>query len=415
MRAKIHRGAHEVGGSCIELESQRQRLVLDLGRPIWAARGEQVPRPPVAGLEQPDKSLVGLVITHPHLDHYGLSPGIDQTVPVFIGEAAYRLLSEASFFTGAPVPPAPIAFLRHRESFALGPFTITPFLNDHSAFDAYSLLVEADGRRLFYTGDIRGHGRKRGIFEQLLRTPPADIDVLLMEGTNIREGEEVDERGPTEDDVEAQVAEVASTTPGMVLAVYSPQNIDRLVTMFRAAKRSGRELVVDLYAATIAAATGLDTIPQASWEGVRVYLPKAQRWRIKAEQAFERTNAVRIARIYPEELSERSGEFVMTFRGSMANELAAARCLDGARAVWSMWPGYLKDVSGGKMQGFLRERGIPLSVIHSSGHAFVPDLKRLVAALAPERVVPIHSFAGDRFGELFPRVDRSQDGEWWNV
>ena len=48
----------------------------------------------------------------------------------------------------------------------------------------------------------------------------------------------------------------------MVLTAYSAQNIDRLVTLFRAAKRTGRTLVLDLYAATIAVATGRDTIPQ---------------------------------------------------------------------------------------------------------------------------------------------------------
>ena len=70
-----------------------------------------------------------------------------------------------------------------------GPFLITPFLNDHSAFDAYSFLVESDGRGLFYTADLRGHGRKAALFERFLKTAPKGIDVLLMEGTTIgREG-----------------------------------------------------------------------------------------------------------------------------------------------------------------------------------------------------------------------------------
>ena len=38
-----------------------------------------------------------------------------------------------------------------------------------------------------------------------------------------------------------------------------------------------------------------------------------------------------------------------------------------------------------------------------------------VRALVPARVVPIHSFAGDRFENFFPRVERRQDGEWWEV
>ena len=51
----------------------------------------------------------------------------------------------------------------------------------------------------------------------------------------------------------------------MVLAAYSGRNVDRLVTLFRAAKRSRSTLVLDLYAAAIARATGRDTSPQAEW------------------------------------------------------------------------------------------------------------------------------------------------------
>uniref|UniRef100_UPI001C5CADBA hypothetical protein n=1 Tax=Escherichia fergusonii TaxID=564 RepID=UPI001C5CADBA len=62
---------------------------------------------------------------------------------------------------------------------------ITPYLADHSAFDAYSLLVEAHGKRAFYSGDIRAHGRKARLFENLVEHPPQAIDVLLLEGTTL--------------------------------------------------------------------------------------------------------------------------------------------------------------------------------------------------------------------------------------
>lgn len=412
MQARIHRGTNEVGGSCIELEASGERIVLDLGRPLWARRDEVVPLPPVGGLSAHDPTLRAVVISHPHPDHYGLATEI--AAPIVMGEAGWRLLAEASFFTGSAAPRQPMAFLRDRQPMTLGPFTITPYVNDHSAFDAYSLLVEADGRRVFYTGDFRAHGRKRGLFERLLRDPPS-VDVLLMEGTNIREGADPEARGPSEADVEASMADLAQSTSGLVLAAFSPQNIDRLVTMFRAAKRSGRELVLDLYGATMAAATGLATIPQASWDGVRVFLPRGQKSRVIKAEAFERTNAVRASRIYAEELRARAGELIMLFRGSMAADLDAAACLDGAALAWSMWPGYLRDESGIALQSWATEHGIPISHHHASGHAFVPDLRRLVDALAPERVVPIHSFAGDRYAELFPRVDRRRDGEAWTV
>lgn len=386
--------------------------MLDLGRPLWAGRGDVVPLPEVPGLAAHDPTLRAVVISHPHPDHYGLATEI--AAPIVMGEAGWRILVEASFFTGAPVPPRPIAFLRDREPMRIGPFTITPYLNDHSAFDAYSLLVEADGRRVFYTGDFRAHGRKRGVFERLLREPPK-VDVLLMEGTNIREDAVPEARGPSEADVEASVAHLASKTRGIVLAAFSAQNIDRLVTMFRAAKRSGRELVLDLYGATMAAATGVTTIPQANWDGVRVFLPRGQKARILKAEAFTRTDAVRAARIYGDELRARAGKLIMLFRGSMGRELEAAGCLDGAALAWSMWPGYLRDESGSALQAWATEHGIPLSYHQASGHAFIPDLRRLVDALAPDRVVPIHSFAGDRYRELFPRVERRSDGETWTI
>lgn len=39
------------------------------------------------------------------------------------------------------------------QALMLGPFTVTPLLVDHSAFESYALLVEAGGRRLLYSGD----------------------------------------------------------------------------------------------------------------------------------------------------------------------------------------------------------------------------------------------------------------------
>ena len=147
-----------------------------------------------------------------------------------------------------------------RTALTLGPFTVTPYLVDHSAFDAYALLVEGGGRRLLCSGDLRTHGRKAAVFERLVREPPAAVDVLLLEGTNIREAPAPPRH--SERYVEERCVELFNSTPGMVLTAYSAQNIDRLVTLFRTAKRTGRTLVLDLYAATIAVATGRDTIPQ---------------------------------------------------------------------------------------------------------------------------------------------------------
>ncbi|MBI5499792.1 MAG: MBL fold metallo-hydrolase [Deltaproteobacteria bacterium] len=415
MRARIHRGASEIGGNCIEVEAAGHRLLLDLGWPLNLPFDADLSLPEVAGLSSADPSLLGVIISHPHLDHYGLARKVPAAVPFYEGEAAYNIMREAAFFTGAGMTVEPAGFLRHRQPFTLGPFTVTPYLIDHSAFDSYCLLVEADGRRLFYSGDVRAHGRKPGTFLELLRDPPADVDALVLEGTSIRPDADGSERAITEAEVEDACVGTFRATPGMVLALFSPQNIDRLVTMYRSAIRSDRDLVLDLYAAAVAAATGRETIPQAHWDRVRVYLPHGQRMKVIQSAEFHRTDAVRPRRIYPEELRERSGKLVTIFRTSMAREMEKAGCLVGAHAVWSMWPGYLREPSGEKLKAFLDRLGIGMTIHHASGHAAVPDLQRLVEAVAPRKVVPIHTSAADRFREFVPSVEQHGDGEWWDV
>jgi ribonuclease J len=93
LRVRIHRGTAEIGGNCIEIEANDgDRIVLDLGRPLSAEWGELVALPPMAGLADPDASLLGLIIWHPHLDHYGLAAQLDVEVAVFMGREAAAVL-----------------------------------------------------------------------------------------------------------------------------------------------------------------------------------------------------------------------------------------------------------------------------------------------------------------------------------
>ena len=39
MRVCIHRGTREIGGTCVEVEAQGRRIVLDLGMPLDALAG----------------------------------------------------------------------------------------------------------------------------------------------------------------------------------------------------------------------------------------------------------------------------------------------------------------------------------------------------------------------------------------
>jgi ribonuclease J len=412
VRARIHRGAEEVGGSCVELEAASgDGLVLDLGLPLSADDGTD---PAIPDQRQFGPLLRGVLVTHGHPDHYGLLDALDIDVPLYVGAATSRILREAAFFTPLGLVREVEGMLADRERISIGSFEVTPFLVDHSAFDSYAVLVEADGRRLFYTGDLRGHGRKAGAFERMLAKPPADVDTLLLEGTTV--SRTPDPAAPAdEQEVERRLLETCREAPAAVLACYSPQNVDRLVSVYRAAIRSGRDLVVDLYGASVTAATCRETIPQADWERVRVLVPKSQAIAVKRSRQFWRINEIASSRIYPEELAVDPGHWVISFRTSMARELADGGALVKAEAVWMMWPGYLDGEAGRRTRGEFERLGIDLIVNHASGHATVEDLQRLALAIAADRVVPIHTEAPERFMGLFERVIRWPDGEWWEV
>ena len=107
----------------------------------------------------------------------------------------------------------------------------------------------------------------------------------------------------------------------------------------------------------------------------------------------------------------------MLFRPAMVEDIdKTPGAWDGARMIWSQWEGYLSSPANVKFHAKLEARGVALEMIHTSGRASIVDLKRLADALAPDVLVPVNTFEGDRYPELFgTNVSRRADGEWWEV
>lgn len=405
MKICIHRGAKEIGGSCVQIEAGGESILIDAGAQLEAGSHAV---PPTINF----RTLHAIVISHPHLDHYGLLPWLP-TTSVLMGEAARRILSAAAPFMRQPPVPLAGPTLKDRQALNLGSFQITPYLVDHSAYDSYALLIEAEGKRVFYSGDLRMHGRKRELVERLIAAPPSPVDVLLLEGTTLGRA---DMPAPQpEHAIEDDLAELFRDTRGLALVHASAQNIDRIVSIFRACLKTERTLVIDLYTAEILAATGNPHIPQSDWNSIALCIPQKQRVQIKTKGLFDALNRHSRHRIFPKTIADNPRDYALLFRPLWMDDLVRAGCLDGACLIHSQWNGYLKDDEYSEIDAWRRTYGLPFHQVHTSGHACPTDLERFVDALHPKMLVPIHSDAPGRFNELYPHVFAHPDGEWWTI
>lgn len=146
-----------------------------------------------------------------------------------------------------------------------------------------------------------------------------------------------------------------------------------------------------------------------------MFIPHSQRVQLVKKNIAPLVNSYRGFRLWPEQLAEYADRSVILFRGWMMRDLDRAKALTGASVFWSQWDGYLSTGAGAALKADCEGRGIPFESIHTSGHASPADLKRLAAAVAPKRLVPIHTFERDKFPVLFDNVSLAEDGQWIDV
>ena len=402
----VHRATHEIGGNCIELASDGHRIILDVGRPLDA---QQDTRDLLPGSLDLRAAVDGVLITHPHQDHYGLLEDVPAGWPIYCGVATERLIRLSSAIFGRTLPPVFHSW-KSGAKLDIGPFAVTPFLIDHSAFDAYMLLIDVHGKRILYSGDFRIHGRKSTLTRRLMAAPPQKIDVLLMEGTNLGS----DKSCVTESDLEDAFVDLFRSTAGRVFVAWSAQNVDRTVTLYRACLKTGRTLVVDLYTAEVMEALAeFGKLPRPGWDNLKVVITGAFRRMYKriGREAF-------VKRMVPHgfsatELAETPEKWVVMVRPSLIRDYVAKGVVPNEDDVWcwSMWRGYLDKEDGKLVRKWFDDGGSRAVHVHTSGHASPVDLRSFADAMHAETLVPIHGVAWDGDTSGFSSIRRLADGE----
>jgi ribonuclease J len=401
----VHRGSRQIGGSCIEIAHPGgQRLILDAGRPLDAPEGATGLLP--ASLDTSHPATV--LISHPHQDHWGLVEELPPDWPIWTGSGAAKLIAVTGNVTRRPLARRFETWDSRARTLTIGPFSVTPILTDHSAFDAYMLLVEGAGKRLLYTGDFRRHGRKSALVDRIMVDPPRNIGVLLTEGTNLGSDKPV----KSERELEDEFSDLFQRTKGRVFIAWSAQNIDRTVTIYRAAKRTGRTLVIDLYSADVLDRVSEGTgVPRIGFPNLKAVITSGLR-KFYVQQGWQSF----VERMAAHGIAARQlngGRHVVMLRRALIRDYERADVAPTADDAFnfSMWRGYLSDPYHAAPLEWCEAKGAEIAYIHTSGHASAADLRAFALSVRPRLVVPVHGVNWDSESHGFGAICRLPDGQ----
>jgi ribonuclease J len=425
MRMTIYRGTKEIGGTLIEVKTDSTRILIDAGYPLFFGGRpieDKIARlpykelldlgvlPPITGLYAWDKAAFDAVlVSHAHIDHYGLLKYVNSRIPIWMSAGTKTMIEISQRFKIYDDFQMAIQTFVMYSAFKIGDIQVTPYLMDHSAFDAAAFQLTAEGKTVIYTGDFRGHGRKSVCLPAFIKQVTKQADALMIEGSTLgRQNETI----ITEDALEQILVDQCAYFQGPILFQCSSQNIDRLVSFYRAAKKLKRSFIVDVYTANVLNDLKLlgNHIPYPSDQycDIKVFYPYQLTQKIFNRIGGEYAQRFSAQHISREDISKDQNHLVMLVRPSMIRDLVRCGLHDGL-FFYSLWNGYRDAEYQQKFEESLRQSGFALRALHTSGHATVEDIRMMIKELDPRQVIPIHTMFPETFKEYSDRTVLMED------
>lgn len=409
MKLRIHRGSNQIGGCITEIESNGYKIFIDFGDQLPGTEIKELN--PIDGLTCGDISKSALFITHYHSDHIGKISDTVADLPICVGKTALEIFN--CLESRLSHIPDPKESEKHKkiveriktiktfdalDKIKIGGITVTPLFIDHSAFDAYMFIVEADNKRILHTGDFRGHGfRSKGLIPTL-KSYAKNIDYIISEGSNIqRPNATIQTEQELQKDFELQFRYNKYN-----FVLVSSTNIDRIFALYHASTNAKRCFVCDSYQTNI-----LKIVSKNHKQYSKFYDIDYHQTANYAGRFFELKRQGQNSFSFEGKLKsylEKNG-FCMLIRSSDAFKpiLEEYSKSDKAKIYYSMWDGYLdssKAAFNKSLYGFLKPYKFDYK--HTSGHADIETLKTVFETVKPKGgVIPIHTEAPDKFQELF--------------
>lgn len=451
----IHRGTHQIGGCATEIEYDGERVLIDLGANLpgsekEAALSDEQLLDSVFGVDRKRK-FDAILFSHYHGDHYGLYKEIPKENPLYIGSCAKQILHIIAGYVdrntdkkGSDIIKGMHLYQKGKCIPELKKLKITPFSVDHSALDAYMFLIEAGEKKILFTGDFRDHGianERNQLWRTLDQYVGKHINILITEGTMLsRIGEAKFNTVQTEEELGKQAAEyfldkkynfvmVSSTNLDSIMEFYHNTPEDKLFLcdqyqarlIMTAMENKGIEFWQ--YRAKEEAPGFYKKIGIIGAVHPFIYRDLQKRgeilkekgmphvyWKHVTEKDFEKSGFVMLVR--PNRFWSANGQslFESLFQHYRKKDEKQVNL------IYSMWEGYLRgDKEDKDITRFID--GFDMKQLHTSGHAYVETIQRLLEKTNPDLVIPMHTELADEFCEMTEfaeyksKIKVLQDGE----
>lgn len=377
MKLCIHRGTHQIGGIAAEISTASTRILIDMGDelsldPNFVSAPLNIP-----GVTDGNGHCDAVLFTHYHGDHTGQMLRIRPEIPLYAGALAKDImrLSSAHSWKKDEALCKRIETIRTFSAgvpFLIGDIQITPFSIDHSAADSYLFLIEADGKRLLYTGDFRLHGVRGKTMDKILDRRIGKVDAIITEGTTVSR---TDGKTVTEWELQARVRNYLQQYK-YVFVLCATTNLDRIFALARAVPR-GKYCICDEYQKTL-----VETVSK-HWNGISSFyeMPKLLSFKYHPPARFAELGGLMFVRA-----NSKFGAIICQY--------------DPAQSIllYSMWDGY-RTKPGSTIPDFLSLTGT-WAELHTSGHASPDDLRHVIEKADPEIVIPMHTDAPQKMQTL---------------
>src|SRR5215472_6926832 len=332
------------------------------------------PRP---GHELPDLQAVGmaprgtgvlgtwdrrtsLFVSHMHLDHVALVHAVHADVPLYYPQRMEPLREACERAGYLPWREPPGVQVPDRGRVQVGDIEVEFVAVDHDLPGATGFLVRTPDLSLAYTGDHRWHGFHPEVTERFAEAAHG-VRVLLQEAVSLSwdppaepTGDDVLGLDAGEEEVVRAFGEVLDRARGLVVVNLYAMNRLRVHAFGAACAARGRVLVLERQAAAM-----------ADWplvlEDVGSVLHDPRRYCVQLEFASLPSLI---------DLRPPAGSIYVHSNG------APLGAFDPAYQVMLAW---------------IRALGLEMVMLGSSGHSRPADVTRMVQAVAPAVVLPVHS------------------------